>query len=173
MELANRESNRPYWLKLRHALVHAGRHHLQMAAAAQHGNEALLLQSSVTSANVVFINIDWKATRHNSKRLKANMSKLGETIGGVVRNMKPAMICMCEVGSVSSPLTVECMQEVAEGTEQAWRDAATEHVELRTMLRCMPNPVLMPSHPPRSVFRTRTTTHSASLAVLWARRRHC
>jgi hypothetical protein len=104
-----------------------------MAAAAQHGKEALLLQSTVTSANVVFINIDWKATRHNSKRLKANMSKLGETIGGVVRNMKPAMICMCEVGSVSSPLTVECMQEVAEGTEQAWRDAATEHVELRTM----------------------------------------
>ena len=61
------------------------------------------------------------------------MSILGETIGGVVRNMKPSMICMCEVGVVSSPLTVECMQEVAKRTEQAWRDAATEHVELRTM----------------------------------------
>ena len=76
------------------------------------------------SANVVFINIDWKASRHN-KTLKANMELLGLTIAGVVRNMKPAMVCMCEVGAASIPLTKEQMQQVADQSMQAWRDAAT------------------------------------------------
>jgi hypothetical protein len=103
-----------------------------MAAATEHGKEALLLQSTVMSANVVFINIDWKKSRHGN-RLRANMRTLGETIAGVVRNMRPAMICMSEVGEVPIPLTEEHMQQVADQTMQAWRDAATEHVELRSM----------------------------------------
>ena len=53
---------------------------------------------------------------------------MGGTIAGVVRNMKPAMICMCEVGEAMNPLTEENMQQVADQTMQAWRDAATEHI---------------------------------------------
>jgi len=104
----------------------------QMTAATEHGQEVLLLQSTAMSANVVFINIDWKASRHN-KTLEANMKLLGLTIAGVVRNMKPAMVCMCEVGAASIPLTKEQMQQVADQSMQAWRDAATEHVQLHCM----------------------------------------
>jgi len=67
------------------------------------------------SANVVFINIDWKASRHN-KTLEANMKLLGLTIAGVVHNMKPAMVCMCEVGVASIPLTKEQMWQLLGGT---------------------------------------------------------
>ena len=102
-----------------------------MAAATQRGNESLLLQSTVMSANVVFINIDWKQSRHNKEH--ANMSKLSFTIRGVINNMKPAMLCMSEVGEASIPLTEMSMQQVANQTVQAWRDAATEHVELKCM----------------------------------------
>jgi len=104
----------------------------QMTAATEHGQEVLRLQSTAMSANVVFINIDWKASRHN-KTLEANMKLLGLTIAGVVRNMKPAMVCMCEVGVASIPLTKEQMQQVADQSMQAWRDAATEHVQLHCM----------------------------------------
>jgi hypothetical protein len=61
------------------------------------------------------------------------MSKLGSTIAGIIRNMNPAMICMCEVGEASIPLTKECMQQVSDQTMQAWRDVATEHVKLTCM----------------------------------------
>ena len=47
--------------------------------------------------------------------------------------MKPTMICMCEVGVASDPLTEEQMQQVADRSMQAWRDAATEHVQLHCM----------------------------------------
>jgi hypothetical protein len=83
------------------------------------------------SANVVFINIDWKQSRHNKEH--ANMSKLSFTIGSVINNMKPAMLCMSEVGEASIALTEMSMQQVANQTVQAWRDAATEHVELKCM----------------------------------------
>ena len=61
------------------------------------------------------------------------MKLLGLTIAGVVRNMKPAMVCMCEVGAASILLTKEQMQQVADRSMQAWRDAATEHVQLHCM----------------------------------------
>ena len=104
-----------------------------MAAATEHIEESLLLQSMVMSANVVFISIDWKRSRHSKARLTHNMRTLGKPIAGVVRNMKPAMICMCAVGEASIPLTEEQMQQVADQTMQAWRDAATEHVQLHCM----------------------------------------
>jgi hypothetical protein len=84
------------------------------------------------SANVVFINIDGKASRHN-RTLKANMNLLGKTITQVVHNMNPTMICMCEVGEATKPLTKEQMQEVATLSMHAWKEAATEHFELRSM----------------------------------------
>ena len=61
------------------------------------------------------------------------MQTLSTTIAGILHNMKPAMICMCEVGEAHIPLTDEEMQQVADQTMQAWHDAATEQVELHSM----------------------------------------
>ena len=66
------------------------------------------------SANVVYINIDWKASRHNEKAFARNMQKLRLTIGSVVQNMSPTKICMCEVGEATRPLSSRQMQEVAD-----------------------------------------------------------
>ena len=85
---------------------------LQTVAATEHSAvalrssvlEVLPLQSTAKAANVVFINIDWKAARHN-KRLETIMQLLNNKIFGVVWGMSPAMICMCEVGAVANPLT--------------------------------------------------------------------
>ena len=82
------------------------------------------------SANVVYLSIDWKTTRHSPGALRKNMRILRQTIAGVVGNMKPAMICMCGVGEAGNGLTGEQTQQVAEQTKDAWRDAATEHVGL-------------------------------------------
>ena len=42
------------------------------------------------SANVIFINIDWKASRHRTRKaVDKNMALLGGTITGVVFNMNP------------------------------------------------------------------------------------
>ena len=106
----------------------------QMIGATKDGQELLQLPSTAMSANVVFINIDWKASRHNTT-LKRNMVLLGNTIAGVVRNMNPTMICMCEVGLVAHPLTLEQMQQVADECVKAWKEAAGEEVELTSMFR--------------------------------------
>ena len=92
----------------------------------------MMPQGTAMSANVVYINIDWKKGRHN-KTLKANMNPLRKTIAGVVREMKPTMICMCEVGEATIPLTEEQMRHVALQSMHAWKEAATEHFELRSM----------------------------------------
>ena len=92
----------------------------QLTAATEH--------SPCTSARVVFINIDWKASRHSSdKAFKRNMQTLGHTIGGVVRNMRPTMICMCEVGEATRALSSKEMKQVADRCMLSWQDAATEH----------------------------------------------
>ena len=99
-----------------------------MTAATEHSPEAPLLQSTGKSVNVVFINIDWKASRH-FKTLDANMKLLGKTIANVVHNMNPTMICMCEVGEATKHLTV------SDTIMHAWNGAATEHFELRSMFQ--------------------------------------
>ena len=109
-------------------------------AAAKHGYwktaapEMRRLQSTGISANVVFLNIDWKATRHG-RTLNNNMKLLGKTIANVVQKMNPTMICMCEVGAATWPLTEEQMQQVLHQCIQAWKEAATEHFELRSMFQ--------------------------------------
>ena len=84
------------------------------------------------SANVVFININWKANKMY-RTLRRNMDLLARTIAGVVDNMNPTMICMCEVGETQYPLNEQQMQQVEARSIRAWRDAATEHIELRSM----------------------------------------
>ena len=70
--------------------VKRNRNDHQVTAATEHSRLA-------ATANVVFINIDWKPTRMNNT-LNKNMERLANTITGVVRNMNPTMICMCEAG---------------------------------------------------------------------------
>ena len=143
-----------------------------MTAATEHRPEVLLLQSAAMNANVVFINIDWNASTHN-KTLKANMTLLGETIANVVHNMSPTMICMCEVGVQTSSVTEEQMQQVAEQSMHAWKEAVTEDIELRSTiydhLHRWLNPMLMPAHPQGPLLCRRATTHSANIDVLWCR----
>ena len=112
----------------------AAKHGPWMTAATEHNPEAPLLQSTGKSVNVVFINTDCKASRH-FKTLNANMKLLGKTIANVVRNMNPTMICMCEVGEATNPLTLEQMQQVSYQSMHAWKGAATEHFELRSMFQ--------------------------------------
>ena len=45
------------------------------------------------------------------------------------------MICMCEVGEATKPLTEEQMQQVSDTIMHAWNGAATEHFELRSMFQ--------------------------------------
>ena len=76
------------------------------------------------SAKLVFINSDWKKTMHqNQKALDRNMKILGNTISNVVHEMNPTAICMCEVGGEKSPLTEEQMQQVADQSIHAWKEA--------------------------------------------------
>jgi hypothetical protein len=58
--------------------------------------------------------------------LKRNMNVLKTTITDVAQNMKPTMICMCEVGDRNA-LSEDEMQQVADQSIRAWKDAATEH----------------------------------------------
>ena len=82
------------------------------------------------SANVVFINIDWKSSRMQAT-LDANMRILAGTIAGVVRTMNPSIICMCEVGETKYPLSEKQMLQVATRCVGAWQAVATEHIQLR------------------------------------------
>ena len=99
----------------------------------EQSRQARLLQRTEMSANVVFINIDWKSSRINPNRLGLNMRLLATTIAGVVRQMNPTMICMCEVGGAKHPLSEGQMLQVVDQVEWAWTGAATEDIQLRSM----------------------------------------
>ena len=97
----------------------------QLTAATEHSPRAATAATE-HSPRVVFINIDWKASRHSTdKALKRSMQTLGHTIGGVVRNMRPTMICMCEVGEATCALSYKEMKQVADQCMLSWQDAAT------------------------------------------------
>ena len=103
-----------------------------MTTATEHRQEELRLQAPWRqSANIVYINIDWKASRMK-RTLKTNMDVLKKTITDVAQNMKPTMICMCEVGDRNA-LSEDEMQQVADQSIRAWKDAATEHIQLHSM----------------------------------------
>ena len=90
------------------------------------------LQNS--AVNVVFINIDWKTSRHSSeKTLAKNLRLLDATISSVVRKMSPALICLCEVGVASQPLNAAQMAEVNQQCMQTWRASSAQAQELCSM----------------------------------------
>ena len=119
----------------------------QAATATEHSQQALLLQSTEMHTKIVFINIGmyqyWQRTRMRRTsngvgwtgrwEIEPNMTTLANTIGNVVQNMEPTMICMVAVGEATQPLSEEQMQQVATESTRAWKDAATERIQLRSM----------------------------------------
>ena len=73
------------------ATEHSRTLHHQVPAATEHR------QVTEMSANIVFVNIDWKESRMQ-KTLSSKLRLLSEMIKDVVSMMQPTMICMCEVG---------------------------------------------------------------------------
>ena len=59
------------------------------------------------------------------------MNILHNTIAGIVQNMTPAVLCMCEVGAASDLLTEVHMQEIANTIQKAGRSHATEAFRLK------------------------------------------
>ena len=105
----------------------------QSAASQPLQNEVPLLQSTVI-ANIVFINIDWKDSRHaTEKSTRRNLNLLANTIDDVVRKMRPAMICMVEVGVSHQPLTLPHMEQVRDQVLTTWRRRANENARIRIM----------------------------------------
>ena len=104
-----------------------------------------------------------------NETLIRNMKFFDKTIADVVLSMNPMMICMCEVGENKNPLSEEQMQQVAAQGISAWKGAATEHIQLRSMfttgapymtiyidgpIRCSDHRILHDLHPARGEART-------------------
>ena len=95
------------------------------SAATEHGTGPV--PQTTAGTNIIFINIDWKRSRHaNPTSTKKNLKELATTTASIVTNMKPAVICCCEVGTAKSPMTMEQMTEMADAMREAWERAATE-----------------------------------------------
>ena len=95
------------------------------AAATEPGTGSLLQSTDPT--NIIFVNIDWKRSRHaNEASTRKNLTLLADTTTSIVTNMQPAVICCCEVGTAMEPMTREQMFAIAHEMRQAWYGAATE-----------------------------------------------
>ena len=76
--------------------------------------------------NIVYLNIDWKSSRHNTQESRArNKRTLQETIASIVAKMRPDILCMVEVGVASSLMTEEQLEAVAEWCMEQWKKTAT------------------------------------------------
>ena len=96
-----------------------------LSAATENGTGPLL--QSTVRANIIFTNIDWKRTRHaNPASTRKNLTLLANTTFEIVTNMKPAVICCCEVGTAMAPMTREQMSAMAHEMREAWKEAATD-----------------------------------------------
>ena len=72
---------------------------------------------------VVFVNIDWKASRHNTvASVNRNMKRLKTTVRSIIMTHKPGVICFCEVGVTSNPLTLDQMSTVSQAIKDTWHE---------------------------------------------------
>ena len=72
---------------------------------------------------VVFVNIDWKASRHNTvDSANRNMKRLKTTVRSIIKTHKPVVICFCEVGESSNPLSLDQMSTVSKAIEDTWHE---------------------------------------------------
>mgnify|MGYP000288006347 CR=1 FL=1 len=98
------------------------------ASTGSAGSGTVPLLQSTADTNIIFVNIDWKRSRHdNEGSTRRNMTALADTISSIVTSMKPAVICCCEVGEAMNPMTKELMSAVADTIRTEWEASATEH----------------------------------------------
>ena len=72
---------------------------------------------------VVFANIDWKATRHDTVVAEnRNLGLLKTTVRSIITTHMPDVICFCEVGLSSHPLTLDQMSKVSQAIEDTWHE---------------------------------------------------
>ena len=78
--------------------------------------------------NLIFGNIDWKQSRHDTQAAeRRNLLTLERTVSSIVQNMHPAVLCFCEVGVASIPLSDHEMRLLAELVQRKWSADATKH----------------------------------------------
>ena len=98
------------------------------ASTGSAGSGTVPLLQSTADTNIIFVNIDWKRSRHdNQGSTRRNMTALADTISSIVTSMKPAVICCCEVGEAMNPMTKGEMSAVADTIRTEWEASATEH----------------------------------------------
>jgi hypothetical protein len=72
---------------------------------------------------VVFVNIGWKASRHATvASAKKNITRLKTTVRSIIETHEPAVICFCEVGESSNPLTPDQMSTVSQAIKDTWHE---------------------------------------------------
>ena len=79
---------------------------------------------------IAYANIDWKAGRHGRNFRNKHAPALTRTVQSIVAELAPAVLCLCEVGEVKTPLDAEQMDAVFGIVREAWEQgdaAATEH----------------------------------------------
>ena len=80
--------------------------------------------------HLIYANIDWKASRRDTVKAEIrNLRLLEATVRSIVSNMHPAVLCFCEVGTATTPLTEQNLVCLTQSVAAAWKDAATKHVE--------------------------------------------
>ena len=83
-------------------------------------------QRSKTCLHIVYVNIDWKDSRHNTdESTSRNKTRLQETIFSIVAHMQADILCMCEVGLPCQPMSDEHMKSMSVWCEESWKRAAT------------------------------------------------
>ena len=98
-----------------------------MASATQRSTEDIDSNLDWNSQlNIVYVNIDWKSSRHNTQESRArNKGTLQETIASIVAKMRPDILCMVEVGVASSLMKEEELEAVADWCVEQWKRTAT------------------------------------------------
>ena len=87
---------------------------------------ASAIQRSTKHHNIVFVNIDWKVTRHDTdKSIRRNKEILQGTIRSIVAEMRPDILCMCEVGHPVIPMTADHMKIISDWCVETWKRTIT------------------------------------------------
>ena len=88
--------------------------------------------SAVNKLVLAFANMDWKRSRYDTDRARANNNtKLHRTITNIVSKMDPDILCMCEVGEAHQCMDEDMMRDFVDTSQNAWKAAAGKHVQLQ------------------------------------------
>ena len=79
---------------------------------------------------ITFVNIDWKHSCHRTpETTRRNCAKLFATVGSIVRNQHPIILCLCEVGTVSDKLSGANLATLVDTCTRAWQDECRNTTE--------------------------------------------